>query len=116
MSHLKSIYGKNIPNPSQMLRTKWGSNEFTFGSYSFATNGTRSADFEAFEGGVDNKLFFAGEHTSRDYRGTVHGAYLSGIREAKPQLAKFFRFLKIVSWFGMGKKCCGLDLGKLNLH
>lgn len=27
--------------------------------------------------------FFAGEHTSRDYRGTAHGAYLSGIREAK---------------------------------
>ena len=31
---------------------------------------------------VSNKLFFAGEHTDSDYRGTVHGAYLSGIREA----------------------------------
>jgi monoamine oxidase len=31
---------------------------------------------------VNNKLFFAGEHTEREYRGTVHGAYLSGIREA----------------------------------
>ncbi|WP_244191285.1 FAD-dependent oxidoreductase [Klebsiella pneumoniae] len=31
---------------------------------------------------VGNRLFFAGEHTSRKYRGTVHGAYLSGVREA----------------------------------
>ncbi len=77
------LYGNNIPNPTSMLRTKWVSNEFTFGSYSFATNDTRSSDFEEFENAADNKLFFAGEHTSRDYRGTVHGAYLSGIREAE---------------------------------
>ena len=31
---------------------------------------------------VSNKLFFAGEHTEKAYRGTVHGAYLSGLREA----------------------------------
>ncbi|MFT7453209.1 MAG: monoamine oxidase, partial [Patescibacteria group bacterium] len=50
---------------------------------SYATNGTRSSDFEEFEEPIDNKLFFAGEHTNRDYRGTVHRAYESGIREAK---------------------------------
>jgi monoamine oxidase len=36
---------------------------------------------------INNKLFFAGEHTERDYRGTVHGAYLSGIREADKIIA-----------------------------
>jgi monoamine oxidase len=36
---------------------------------------------------VNNKLFFAGEHTIREYRGTVHGAYLSGIREADKIIA-----------------------------
>jgi monoamine oxidase len=60
-----------------------GANEFSFGAYSFATNGTRSTDFEAFEEAVDDKVFFGGEHTSKDYRGTVHGAYLSGLREAE---------------------------------
>lgn len=83
MGHLRSIYGDDIPEPSQFLRTKWSSDEFTFGSYSFAANGARSTAFEAFEETVDRKLFFAGEHTDHDYRGTVHGAYLSGVREAE---------------------------------
>jgi monoamine oxidase len=83
MSHLKVIYGNSISNPTQFLRTKWGTNINSFGSYSFATNGTGSTDFDTLSNPVNNKLFFAGEHTARDYRGTVHGAYLSGIREAE---------------------------------
>jgi monoamine oxidase len=31
---------------------------------------------------VNGRVFFAGEHTEADYFSTVHGAYLSGIREA----------------------------------
>ena len=83
MAHLKAIYGNTIPEPINMLRTKWNSNKYTYGSYSFATTGVRTNDFEVFEEPINNKIFFAGEHTSRNYRGTVHGAYLSGIREAK---------------------------------
>lgn len=83
MAHLKSIYGENIPEPSNMLRTKWSSNVYTYGSYSFAPSGTSSNDFRIFEQPINNKVFFAGEHTIFDYRGTVHGAYLSGLREAK---------------------------------
>jgi monoamine oxidase len=82
MLHLKSIYGNSIPNPSNFLRTKWGQNINSYGAYSYATNGSTSADFDTLSNAVNNKLFFAGEHTERKYRGTVHGAYLSGIREA----------------------------------
>lgn len=82
MLHLKTIYGNNIPNPTHLLRTKWGQNINSFGAYSYATNGTTTANFDTLAKEVNNKLFFAGEHTNRDYRGTVHGAYLSGIREA----------------------------------
>ena len=83
MSHLKAIYGNDIPLPKQFLRTRWHQNEYTFGAYSFATNGTGSMDFKVFREPVDNKLFFAGEHTTAAYRGTVHGAYLSGVRAAR---------------------------------
>ena len=82
MTHLKAIYGNNTPSPTSMLRTKWSTNINAYGSYSFATNGTTSADFDVLAQAINNKLFFGGEHTSHDYRGTVHGAYLSGIREA----------------------------------
>jgi monoamine oxidase len=87
MAQLKAIYGTGIPNPTNMLRTKWGQNINTFGSYSFASNDTTSADFDTMAKEISNKLFFAGEHTIRDYRGTVHGAYLSGIREADKIIA-----------------------------
>lgn len=87
MAQLKTIYGNSIPNSTTMLRTKWGQNINTFGAYSFATNGTTSADFDTMATEINNKLFFAGEHTERDYRGTVHGAYLSGIREADKIIA-----------------------------
>jgi monoamine oxidase len=82
MLHLKGIYGNNIPNPTSFLRTKWGQNINSFGAYSYPTNGSTSADFDTLAIEINNKVFFAGEHTERDYRGTVHGAYLSGIREA----------------------------------
>jgi monoamine oxidase len=87
MLHLKAIYGNNIPNPTNMLRTKWGQNINAFGAYSYSTNGTTTADFDTMQTEVDNKLFFAGEHTEKAYRGTVHGAYLSGIREADKIIA-----------------------------
>ncbi len=82
MLHLKNIYGSNIPNPNGMLRTRWSQNINSYGAYSYATSGTTTADFDTLAKAVNNRLFFAGEHTSRDYRGTVHGAYLSGMREA----------------------------------
>jgi len=82
MLNLKSIYGNSIPNPTNFLRTKWGQNINSYGAYSYPTNGSTSADFDTLSNEVNNKVFFAGEHTEREYRGTVHGAYLSGIREA----------------------------------
>jgi len=82
MKHLRAIYGNSVPNPSKLLRTKWRQNPYTFGTYSYASNGTTTEDFSTMATAINNKLFFAGEHTSKEYRGTVHGAYLSGIREA----------------------------------
>lgn len=83
MTHLRSIYGNEIPEPIKMFRTKWNENQYSFGAYSFSSKGLYGGAFEVFEDPIEDKIFFAGEHTSIDYRGTVHGAYLSGIREAR---------------------------------
>ena len=82
MLHLKDIYGNNIPSPTNMLRTKWQANENSFGSYSYTAVGSEMRHFDDLAEEINDKLFFAGEHTSADYFSTAHGAYLSGIREA----------------------------------
>jgi monoamine oxidase len=82
MTVLKKIYGSSIPNPTKILVSSWGKEEFSKGSYSFANVGSSANDFSAFTVPIDGKLFFAGEHSSLEYRGTVHGAYLSGVRAA----------------------------------
>lgn len=83
MAHLRDMYGSNIPDPSHLLRTRWDSNENSFGAYSFTAVGTEMRHFEDLAASVSDKLFFAGEHTEVDYFSTAHGAYLSGIREAE---------------------------------
>ncbi len=82
MLHLKDIYGNSIPNPTNILRTKWQTNENSFGAYSYTAVGTEMQHFDDLAEEVNDRLFFAGEHTEADYFSTVHGAYLSGIREA----------------------------------
>lgn len=82
MTHLRDIYGNNIPYPKNILRTKWQTNEYSYGSYSYTAVGTEMRHFDDLAEEIDDKIFFAGEHTEIDYFSTAHGAYLSGIREA----------------------------------
>ncbi len=82
LNHLKAIHGNNVKNPTFFIRTKWGQNPDIKGSYTYVSKLGKSSDFDIMASSLENKVFFAGEHTSREYRGTVHGAYLSGTREA----------------------------------
>lgn len=82
MKTLRQMYGDDIPEPEAWLITRWGSDPFAYGSYSHAAPGATEEDFEALAEPVDDRLFFAGEATS-EYSATVHGAYLSGVREAE---------------------------------
>jgi monoamine oxidase len=87
MVHLRDIYGNSIPNPNNMVRTKWQTNENSFGAYSFTQVGTELTHFDDLAEEINDRLFFAGEHTEADYFSTAHGAYLSGIREADKIIA-----------------------------
>ena len=87
MIHLRDIYGNSIPNPTNILRTKWNTNENSFGAYSYTAVGTEMIHFDDLAEEINDKLFFGGEHTEADYFSTAHGAYLSGIREADKIIA-----------------------------
>lgn len=87
MKVLRTIYGRNIPDPVGWRVTQWGRDPFARGAYSSIGPGGSGADQDALAAPVGERLFFAGEATSRDYAATVHGALLSGEREAKRILA-----------------------------
>ena len=87
MAHLKIMYGENSPQPIKLIRTAWKKDKYTRGSYSFASVPSTSKDFDLLGQPVDDKLFFAGEHTIHDYRGTVHGAYMTGVRVGEEIIA-----------------------------
>lgn len=76
---------KILPNasaPIQCLISRWGSDVNSLGSYSYDTVGKPHDLYERLRTPVDN-LFFAGEATSVDYPGSVHGAYSTGIMAAE---------------------------------
>jgi monoamine oxidase len=83
MQALRHFFGNHIPDPQQYIITRWGLDPFTYGSYSFIPVGATGEEHDILAEPINNKLFFAGEATHRRFPATVHGAYLSGIREAE---------------------------------
>ncbi|MEM7602437.1 MAG: FAD-dependent oxidoreductase, partial [Verrucomicrobiota bacterium] len=81
-SSLKTLYGNTIPEPTSVQTTRWESDPFASCSYSFPALGMTEHSRIDLAEPILNRLFFAGEATSSDYPSTVHGAYLSGLREA----------------------------------
>lgn len=82
MQTLRHMYGKSIPQPLHYRITRWAADPFSIGSYSFLAVGATPNDYDILAQPVGKRLFFAGEHTQRNYPSTVHGAYLSGERVA----------------------------------
>ncbi|CAG9853971.1 unnamed protein product [Phyllotreta striolata] len=93
---LRGIFGQSgVPQPKETIVTRWRADPWSRGSYSFVAVGSSGSDYDLLaspvippnEQGVSvtsgpARLFFAGEHTIRNYPATVHGAFLSGLREA----------------------------------
>lgn len=82
MTVVRTMFGAKSPDPIGMKYSRWGKDPFAGGCYSYVPVGATSELYDVMAKPID-KLFFAGEATSRDYRATVHGAFLSGLREAK---------------------------------
>ena len=88
-----------LSQPKETVVTRWKSDEWSRGSYSFVAAGSSGNDYDLMASPVapppvtgmapgnpsppnPPRVFFAGEHTIRNYPATVHGALLSGLREA----------------------------------
>ncbi|KAI3869890.1 hypothetical protein MKW92_036825 [Papaver armeniacum] len=63
--------------PINYLVSHWGTDINSLGSYSYHTVGKSNDLYERLRIPVDN-IFFAGEATSMNYPGTVHGAFSTG--------------------------------------
>jgi len=78
---------RGVPDPEAFVFTRWASDPFTHGSYSFIGVGASSDDRrdigEALGDDKVDRVFFAGEATSVANAATVHGAYESGLRAAR---------------------------------
>ena len=77
----------SLPTPIASAITRWTADPFSRGAYSFPATGAPRSDITALAAPVGNRLFFAGEATNADFPSTVHGAFLSGQREAQRIIA-----------------------------
>ncbi|RZC47537.1 hypothetical protein C5167_040478 [Papaver somniferum] len=84
MDVLRNMFGKNIPDATDipvLLVPKWWSNKFYKGTFSNWPIGVGRNENDQIRAPVD-RVYFTGEHTSKNYNGYVHGAYLAGIDSA----------------------------------
>lgn len=82
LHQLRNVFGtQNVPPPVESIVTRWGSDRFARGTYSFVAAEARAGDYDLIAAPVSN-IFFAGEATIATHPATVHGAYLSGLRAA----------------------------------
>ncbi len=79
MDDLKGMFGNNIPQPISMYRTAWHTNIYSLGSYPHLIPGSDITVCDEIKKPLGNKVFFAGDSTTREYMATAHGAYLSGV-------------------------------------
>ena len=69
------------PEPVAAVATDWRRDPFALGSYSYIPMGASAADMRSFQRPV-GAVHFAGEHTVPEFFGTVHAAFVSGLRAA----------------------------------
>lgn len=79
MEALRTMFGSAVPDPQGNQISRWKQDPFARGSYSFLAVGSSRRDREALSGADwDGRIMFAGEATSPDHAGTVHGALMTG--------------------------------------
>jgi len=83
MKCLRAIFTSAVTEPVASLVTNWNADPFSRGAHSCLPVGASYEQLDVLAAPLDNRLFFAGEATSRRHPATVHGTWLSGVREAE---------------------------------
>uniref|UniRef100_A0A3B4B9I2 Amine oxidase domain-containing protein n=1 Tax=Periophthalmus magnuspinnatus TaxID=409849 RepID=A0A3B4B9I2_9GOBI len=92
---IRRFTGNPILTPKRVLRSQWFHNPWTCGSYSFPGTGCSSQDLKNLAeplpttGPQPLQVLFAGEATHPCFYSTVHGALLTGQREADRLLSHY---------------------------
>ncbi|SIO85211.1 NAD(P)/FAD-dependent oxidoreductase [Nocardiopsis sp. JB363] len=86
MESLRGMF-KKAPDPIDHYLTHWMDDPFARGGFSFNAVGSGDEDRVALADPIGERVFFAGEATDVEHSATVHGAMLSGLREAARILA-----------------------------
>lgn len=86
---LRGIYGDDkVRSPKKVLVTRWGSDEFSLGSYSYQRIGSRENSRNELARPINDCIYFAGEATDSKFPATTHGALMSGERAGKAVASK----------------------------
>lgn len=83
MAALRRLFGNDIPEPIDYQLTRWASDPFALGAYSYNPVGATPQTRRQLARGFSDRMILAGEATEAEYFGTAHGAYLSGLRAAR---------------------------------
>eukprot|EP00455_Lapot_gusevi_P054063 TRINITY_DN8574_c0_g2_i1.p1 TRINITY_DN8574_c0_g2~~TRINITY_DN8574_c0_g2_i1.p1 ORF type:complete len:426 (+),score=174.91 TRINITY_DN8574_c0_g2_i1:33-1280(+) len=78
---LRDIFHKkvrNIPRPIRWGLSRWNSDPFSKGAYSYTKIGGSRKSYKVIAEPIMQTVFFAGEHCHDQYNNTAHGALLSG--------------------------------------
>lgn len=78
MAVLRDMFGaENVPDPIAFMYPRWSLEPWAFGSYSNWPPGTTLEMHQNLRANL-GRLFFAGEATSTEYYGFLHGAFFEG--------------------------------------
>ena len=96
MNVLRKTCKSTVPEPSDYVVTRWGQDVYARGAFVYIPPGVEGMkQLETMSepiSGEDGRplILFAGEHTTPYHPSTIHGAFLSGIREAYRLDLNFF--------------------------
>jgi len=78
LASLERLTGRKPPPPTGYLITRWLSDPWTLGSYSYYSIHSGPEDRRAYAQSINDRIYFAGEGTQAEECGTVQAAMRSG--------------------------------------